>query len=276
MIILAFIYPRQVLLRHASQAVDNRTSVALMTAHDSCNPLSLARSISYMVVRCGASPTAWLYSTVTSLLEVWMISCSGQHNNTTTRTSGEEEMVGVVEVRLTCLPLDRPLPFYEALAKEAYNTHISNPEVSLYHVHSCGHIPPCILSQAYADRYAYPSISPPPTPTLPHTHKQRDFVFMDICIEGELIGRLVFELYKHLCPQTCANFAALCTGEQGVSRSGVRLSYVNSLFHRVVQGGWIQGGGRGRSVLLIHCLATVNSSVLRSNSGIVLLSVTGT
>lgn len=77
---------------------------------------------------------------------------------------------------------------------------------------------------------------------LTHTHEQRDFVFMDICIEGELIGRLVFELYKHLCPQTCANFAALCTGERGVSRSGVRLSYVNSLFHRVVQGGWIQGG----------------------------------
>jgi len=66
---------------------------------------------------------------------------------------------------------------------------------------------------------------------------------MDVCIEGELIGRLVFELYKHLCPKTCANFAALCTGERGVSASGVRLSYVNSLFHRVVKGGWIQGGG---------------------------------
>ena len=65
---------------------------------------------------------------------------------------------------------------------------------------------------------------------------------MDVCIEGELIGKLTFELYKHLCPDTCANFVALCTGERGVSGSGVRLSYVNSLFHRVVKGGWVQGG----------------------------------
>lgn len=74
------------------------------------------------------------------------------------------------------------------------------------------------------------------------TNPDRDYVFMDVCIEGELIGRLVFELYKHLCPKTCANFVALCTGEKGQSESGTRLSYVNSLFHRVVKKGWIQGG----------------------------------
>ena len=132
-------------------------------------------------------------------------------------------------------PLGRPLPFYEALAKEAYNTHITNPKVSLSSVRFT-----CSMSYCHLH-------------TLLYTHKQRDFVFMDICIEGELIGRLVFELYKHLCPRTCANFAVLCTGERGASTSGVRLSYVNSLFHRVVHGGWIQGGGRGRSVPLIHC-----------------------
>ena len=132
-------------------------------------------------------------------------------------------------------PLGRPLPFYEALAKEAYNTHITNPEVSLCFM-VINYMHNVILSHAYTT-----------------VHTQRDFVFMDICIEGELIGRLVFELYKHLCPRTCANFAVLCTGERGASTSGVRLSYVNSLFHRVVHGGWIQGGGRGRSVPLIHC-----------------------
>ena len=69
---------------------------------------------------------------------------------------------------------------------------------------------------------------------------------MDVCIEGDLVGRLVFELYRHLCPKTCANFVALCTGERGVSEGGgVRLSYVNSMFHRVVKNGWIQGGGEG-------------------------------
>ena len=46
-----------------------------------------------------------------------------------------------------------------------------------------------------------------------------------------------------LNPKTCANFKALCTGEKGVSETtGVRLSYTNTLIHRVVPGGWIQGG----------------------------------
>ena len=67
---------------------------------------------------------------------------------------------------------------------------------------------------------------------------------MDVCIDGELIGRLVFELFKNCCPQTCMNFIALCTGEMGhSSSSGTRLSYVNSVFHRVVLNGWVQGGG---------------------------------
>lgn len=69
-------------------------------------------------------------------------------------------------------------------------------------------------------------------------------MFMDVCIEGDLIGRLTLELYKNLCPQTCANFVALCTGEKGhAPTSNTRLSYVNSIFHRIVPNGWIQGGG---------------------------------
>lgn len=132
-------------------------------------------------------------------------------------------MFDMADIHLFLPPPGRPPPFYEALAKEAYNTHISNPEVSSLIVSS-------------SSDHVYPS-------TINHT--QRDFVFMDVCIEGELIGRLTFELYKHLCPDTCANFVALCTGERGVSGSGARLSYVNSLFHRVVKGGWIQGGGKG-------------------------------
>lgn len=68
-------------------------------------------------------------------------------------------------------------------------------------------------------------------------------MFMDVCIDGELVGRLVFELYSHLCPQTCENFLVLCTGKRGTSERGTRLSYVNSLFHRVVPSGWVQGGG---------------------------------
>lgn len=74
---------------------------------------------------------------------------------------------------------------------------------------------------------------------------------MDMCVEGDLIGRLVMELDTHLCPRTAGNFLSLCTGEssQGekepnaAEEKAPRLSYVNSLIHRIVPGGWIQGGG---------------------------------
>ena len=51
------------------------------------------------------------------------------------------------------------------------------------------------------------------------------------------------QLFTKTCPKTCANFKALCTGEKGVSEStGVNLSYLNTLIHRIVPGGWVQGG----------------------------------
>ncbi|KAM5282940.1 uncharacterized protein RBU33_017765 isoform 2-T2 [Hipposideros larvatus] len=57
---------------------------------------------------------------------------------------------------------------------------------------------------------------------------KHDFVFLDISIGFDPIGRLIFEV--------------LCTGKAGFSQSGIRLHYAGSIFHRVVQNGWIQGG----------------------------------
>ncbi|KAM4866168.1 putative inactive peptidyl-prolyl cis-trans isomerase-like 6 isoform 1-T1 [Thomomys bottae] len=75
------------------------------------------------------------------------------------------------------------------------------------------------------------------------------FVFMDIQIGASPVGRLVFELYSDVCPKTCRNFQVLCTGQAGFSESGIRLHYKDSIFHRIVPNGWIQGGdivaGRG-------------------------------
>ncbi|XP_055116945.2 probable inactive peptidyl-prolyl cis-trans isomerase-like 6 isoform X2 [Symphalangus syndactylus] len=71
---------------------------------------------------------------------------------------------------------------------------------------------------------------------------KHDFVFLDICIDSSPIGRLIFELYCDVCPKTCKNFQVLCTGKAGFSQSGIRLHYKNSIFHRIVQNGWIQGG----------------------------------
>ncbi|XP_029352722.1 putative inactive peptidyl-prolyl cis-trans isomerase-like 6 [Echeneis naucrates] len=68
------------------------------------------------------------------------------------------------------------------------------------------------------------------------------FVFMDIEIAGEAVGKLLFELFSDVCPKTSRNFKALCTGEQGRSQSGFPLCYKGSLFHRIVPNGWVQGG----------------------------------
>ncbi|XP_024863196.1 probable inactive peptidyl-prolyl cis-trans isomerase-like 6 isoform X2 [Kryptolebias marmoratus] len=68
------------------------------------------------------------------------------------------------------------------------------------------------------------------------------FVFMDIDVAGEAVGRLWFELFSDVCPKTSKNFEALCTGERGRSESGLPLHYKGSLFHRIVPNGWVQGG----------------------------------
>nr|KAF6462813.1 peptidylprolyl isomerase like 6 [Molossus molossus] len=54
------------------------------------------------------------------------------------------------------------------------------------------------------------------------------FVFLDVSIDLHPIGRLIFEV--------------LCTGKAGFSESGIRLHYAGSIFHRIVQNAWIQGG----------------------------------
>ncbi|VFV21706.1 peptidyl-prolyl cis-trans isomerase-like 6 [Lynx pardinus] len=68
------------------------------------------------------------------------------------------------------------------------------------------------------------------------------FVFLDISIDFHPTGRLVFELYYDACPKTCRNFQVLCTGKAGYSQRGIKLHYMGSIFHRIVQNGWIQGG----------------------------------
>ncbi|XP_049613067.1 probable inactive peptidyl-prolyl cis-trans isomerase-like 6 [Syngnathus scovelli] len=69
------------------------------------------------------------------------------------------------------------------------------------------------------------------------------FVYMDIEIGGEPVGRLLFELFSDVCPKTSWNFEALCTGESvSQSSGGYPLCYKGSLFHRVVPNGWVQGG----------------------------------
>ena len=83
-------------------------------------------------------------------------------------------------------------------------------------------------------------------------------VFFDIEIDGKSAGKITFGLYGDVGPKTAENFRALCTGkwmhvcgqshilhltrtwichctagEKGMGKSGKKLHYEGSTFHRV-------------------------------------------
>ena len=62
------------------------------------------------------------------------------------------------------------------------------------------------------------------------------FTYHDIKIGEGKAKRVIYELFTSICPKTCENFEGLCSG------SSSRGKYKGSYFHRVVQGGWVQGG----------------------------------
>ncbi len=46
----------------------------------------------------------------------------------------------------------------------------------------------------------------------PDEEDVRTKVFLDVAVNGKLIGRVIIGLFSDALPKTCENFRALCTG----------------------------------------------------------------
>jgi len=69
------------------------------------------------------------------------------------------------------------------------------------------------------------------------------FCYLDLHFDEKGPSRMVFELNMKLCPKTSTNFLKLCTGDsKEKGEDGSTLHYKGSPFHRIVPGGWVQGG----------------------------------
>ncbi|XP_062825077.1 probable inactive peptidyl-prolyl cis-trans isomerase-like 6 isoform X2 [Anolis carolinensis] len=79
-------------------------------------------------------------------------------------------------------------------------------------------------------------------------NKKHIFVYLEIAIQEVTIGKLLIELFSDICPRTCRNFKCLCTGEKANAETGKVLTYQDSIFHRIVKNGWIQGGDESFAV----------------------------
>ncbi|KEG13007.1 cyclophilin [Trypanosoma grayi] len=69
--------------------------------------------------------------------------------------------------------------------------------------------------------------------------------WFQVSIDGKpLREKIVFELFDDVTPKTCANFRALCTGNEGklVEGTQIPMTYKGSSFHRIISGFMVQGG----------------------------------
>eukprot|EP00931_Biecheleriopsis_adriatica_P032112 TRINITY_DN18765_c0_g1_i3.p1 TRINITY_DN18765_c0_g1~~TRINITY_DN18765_c0_g1_i3.p1 ORF type:complete len:314 (-),score=56.31 TRINITY_DN18765_c0_g1_i3:69-1010(-) len=111
--------------------------------------------------------------------------------------------------------------------------------------------------------------------------EQRPRVWFDITIDGYSIGRLVFELYSDIVPKTAENFRCLCTGEKGRGRSGKKLTYMASTFHRIIPGFMCQGGdftagnGTGGESIYGGKFADENFKVEHTKAGLLSMANSG-
>jgi len=64
---------------------------------------------------------------------------------------------------------------------------------------------------------------------------EHEMVYVDLVHDNRPMGRMVFELFKNIVPETVENFVALLG-----SKSDKK--YIGTNIHRIVKNGWVQGG----------------------------------
>jgi len=121
---------------------------------------------------------------------------------------------------------------------------------SLWEIESDNKLGRCVtvhLKKANGQKWDYLLKSEDVPPDLTVTEK----CYMDIKIGGEAAGRVTVGLYGNVCPRTCFNFRALCTGETApeegkhkrtLAAGLTKLTYKNTQFHRVIPNFMIQAG----------------------------------
>merc|ERR1719326_991139 len=109
------------------------------------------------------------------------------------------------------------------------------------------------------------------------TENKNSFCYFDLNCGGHKLGRVVFELYRTVCPRTCQNFMDLCTGSKGKG-----YTYKDTILHRVipdvfVQGGDIDGGsGDGGAAAGGGTFADENFAIRHDRPGILAMANDGT
>lgn len=109
------------------------------------------------------------------------------------------------------------------------------------------------------------------------THK----VYLDIEIEGEPAGRIVFGLFGKVVPKTVENFRGLCTGEYGLSADRYVMDYSGTTIFRNVPGFMFQGGdfmfnnGTGGESIYVRKFLDENFDLSHKGPGILSMSNSG-
>jgi peptidylprolyl isomerase len=109
---------------------------------------------------------------------------------------------------------------------------------------------------------------------------ERPQVFFEISIDGNKVGKIKFNLYSDITPICVENFRSLCTGEKGCGKkSGKKLFYKGSSFHRIIPGFMCQGGDftgfGGESIYGIKGFKDENFDLIHNRPGLLSMANKG-